>query len=384
MQIWHRVRNMREMLSKESPESNDVNTSVSPEPITIEEAVLRQDIENSKIEQSQAISTERFTVDVDGVEFRVSRYVPSKKREYAINEEETAHYSELVALHGLASNGSYFDSLAKQLVNLGLVINVIDLARGFGHLSPEDILDLQAKAVDVIYDYLKEDYCPPDTKLILVSHSRGAIVSKRVTEQRSKSDKEKIDMIWLAPAIHPIGYGNIALAALKIPNLALRSLANMRQHPKQTAKLLGMMARTIISDPIMSYKEAKVAASHTSAPFLAGIDPSTRLLIIVAKKDEFLKDSMALDMMRGLTDKEGVVMETVDLTHTLEERQQVSLADPRTIPGKILAWLQSNVPDIDENTMGYTPLVFQDSRYLEAGQENPRRLVDERKKSTQP
>ena len=392
-------------MHESSSEASPVDESFS-----ILDAVREEDKRNAVLESRQELITTSIEIKVDGFVFKLTRHEPKKKRTYKDVNGKDVHYPEMLMVHGFASDESYFGGvkdgrLTEQMCRLGLTINTITLPNGMGHLSAKQILEVQARGVQAAYNLLSVDYAK-GSEVILVAHSRGAIVATHAAEllykehaeydnlspeEQAKSAKPLKGLALLAPAgVNPIGSDKarrrlrrlghslsvIGSAALTLPGLAKESINDMKYHPKSTISHIGMAAISIASDPKMRLKEAEIAASSDIKPILKKLSYRTSIIIIGTKNDAFIKSEdlskFCVETVLGIPKPpqkpniEDMFRANISLinleegqTHMLLGRRYKSYADPREVPGILLNFQQSIMPDpVEGSENGYLPNAY--------------------------
>lgn len=386
------------------------------------DAVDDEDAWNALLESNQEFITTTFEFEVDGYIFKLTRHEPNKKRTYKDSQENDVHYPEMLMVHGFVSDESYFGGvndgrLTEQICRLGLTVNTLTLPDGMGHLSAEEILEIQARGVQAAYNSLSTGKAK-GSEVILTAHSRGAIVATHAAyllkkehaehdnltqEEQAKSAKPLKGLVLLAPAgLHDIGSGSILSASLKIPDLAKKSIGDIRSHPRSTFAHLGMVARSLVSDPMMRLKEAVIAASSDIKPILSELSNSMSILIIAAENDafvdhkklyEFVKENCSIkceitidentthdneptDSSCDLDANNGISLLTIKgLTHMLLDKKYKSGADPRGLPGILLQFFQSRMPDPkDGKRNGHSPISYKAGNKVDGVIPKPSRL----------
>lgn len=303
---------------------------------SIIDAVNDEDERNALLEFGQEFVTTTSEFKVDDYVFKLTRHEPNKKRTYQDANENYVHYPEMLMVHGFVSDESYFGGakdgmLTEQMCRLGLTVNTLTLPDGMGHLSAEEILEIQARGVQAAYNSLSTGKAK-GSEVILTAHSRGAIVAthaaellskehanydKLTPEEQAQSAKPLRGLVLLAPAgLHPIGpqkarnglniFGKstsiLGSAALAIPGLVFSSRGDIINHPRPTIKYLGMAAKKLVIDPQMRLKEAEIAASADIRSIIQELSREMSILIIGAKNDAFVNHIELSEFVKGISE----------------------------------------------------------------------------------
>lgn len=328
-----------------------MNTIRTGYPKNNSEALVRfEDLSNLKEEEAQIPFINEKIMSFNDMSYKVINHYPSAYRTYENERGEKVTYPHLLMVHGVASNGNYFDPLCQDMAKLGIASSVVELPRytkaGF---QPKKMLDWQVGAVANTYQSINEA-TSADSQIILVGHSRGAIIATKAANSLYENDNRPEGLVLLAPAgFDKIAEGKMHKAILLLGPLVLNSLksgfSNRNRLKQNAAMMLGVVARNIPQ----SYAEIDQAINIDITNSFRDM-PDLDTFVPFAKDDEFIRYE---DLYKVGLEYPNVSVVTVDSSHLLDNPKYedlISLADPRILTGQILAFMMSKIPNYAPKT----------------------------------
>lgn len=309
------------------------------------EAVVRRiDVDNKKEEELQNPFSDVREYSYKGVRYPVKNHYPTKYRTYENEQGEQVIYPHLLMVHGVASDASYFDGFGANMARLGIASSAIELPRFTSRArSSQSLLSWQVGAVAHTSELLKET-ASADRDVILVGHSRGAIIAtKAATELYDNEFYRSKGLILLAPAgIDKIAEGKLYKGVPLLGPLVVNNLVSGFQEGNRLIPNARMLGRVILRNIPQTLIEVKQAMNEVVTEDFKQM-PETDIFIPFAEEDEFIKYA---DLYKVALKNKNIAVVTVESSHMLDSpryKDVISLADPRLLTGQVLSFMQAQI-----------------------------------------
>ncbi len=316
--------------------------SPTPEPKIADVYRDEIDLPNAERERRQLSEITNYDLQHEGKQFHLTTYRPTDGlRTYKDDHGSDIQFPELLMVHGVASDASYFWEYFQNLNKLGIACAAIELPREHHIIhEPEQLLEWQAGAVVEARSFLQAMHA--NNRVIVGGHSRGCIVSSIAAEKIAQAEDGGLEgVLFLAPSMETKNLPNLAL------NLAGLAINSFRY--SGDLRLVGhhamMIAKVVVENPQQTYVEVRQALGVNVKPIVYGL-ADTSVFIPTALNDEFV-DADALAELARNAPNGNVAVVTLPTNHMLGQKHQddvYSLGDPRTLEGQTLAWMQSLTP----------------------------------------